>query len=47
MSSLAHGHAQPSGVQRAIFDVVTQYFNSDMSSQGAVKALVEAVAAAK
>ena len=47
MGSLAHGHAQPSAVQRAIFDVVTQHLNSEMSSQDAAKALVEAVAAAK
>ena len=47
MGSLAHGHAQPAAVQRAYFDVVTQHFNSDQSSQDAAKALVEAVAAAK
>lgn len=39
MGSLAHGHAQPAAVQRALFDVVTQHFNSDMSSQDAVDEL--------
>jgi len=45
--SLAHGHAQPAGVQRAYFDVVTKHFNSDQSSQAAVDELVRSVAAAK
>ncbi len=45
--SLAHGHAQPPAIQRAYLDVVTQHFNSDMSSEDAVAALVEAVAAAQ
>ena len=47
MGSLAHGHAEPAGIQRAIFDVVTQHFNSDMSSKDAVAALVSAVAGAR
>jgi glucose/mannose transport system substrate-binding protein len=46
MGSLAHGHAQPAAVQRAIFDVVTQHFNSDMSSQDAVEELQIAVESA-
>ena len=45
--SLAHGHGQPPAVQRAMFDVITQHFNSDMSSEDAVAALVAAVAAAQ
>lgn len=45
--SLAHGHGQPPAVQRAYLDVVTQHFNSDMSSEDAVAALVDAVAAAQ
>lgn len=45
LGSLAHGHAQTASVQRAIFDVVTEFFNSDMSSQDAVAQLQEAVEA--
>ena len=47
LGSLAHGHAEPAGIQRAMFDVVTQHFNSDMSSKDAVAALVSAIDAAK
>ncbi|PLW76564.1 ABC transporter substrate-binding protein [Cohaesibacter celericrescens] len=47
VGSLAHGTAQTSSVQRAIFDVVTQHFNSDMPSEVAVAALQNAVEAAK
>jgi glucose/mannose transport system substrate-binding protein len=47
MGSLAHGHAEPAGIQRAMFDVVTQHFNSDMSSKDAVAALLSAISAAK
>lgn len=46
LGSLAHGHAQTSSVQRAIFDVVTEHFNSDMSSQDAVEELQLAVESA-
>ena len=45
--SLAHGHGQPSSIQGAYVDVITQHFNSDMSSKDAAEALAEAVAAAK
>ncbi|MCY1706908.1 ABC transporter substrate-binding protein [Pannonibacter sp. SL95] len=45
--SLAHGHAQPSGVKSAIFDVVTQHLNGQITTDEAVKRLPEAVAAAK
>ena len=45
--SLAHGHGQPPAIQRAYLDVVTQHFNSDMSSADATAALVSAVEAAK
>ncbi len=45
--SLAHGHGQPAAIQRAYLDVVTQHFNSDMSSADAQAALIDAVAAAK
>lgn len=47
LGSLAHGHAEPAGIQRAMFDVVTQHFNSDMSSKDAVAALVTAISAAR
>ncbi|NRP21756.1 putative sugar-binding periplasmic protein [Ensifer adhaerens] len=47
MGSLAHGHAEPAAIQRAIFDVVTQHFNSDMSSKDAVAALINSVNSAK
>ncbi|OCX58194.1 sugar ABC transporter substrate-binding protein [Thioclava sp. SK-1] len=46
LGSLAHGHGQTSAVQRAIFDVVTEHFNSDMSSQDAVEELQIAVESA-
>lgn len=45
--SLAHGHGQPPAVQAAYFDVITQHFNSDMSSADAAAALVDAVGAAQ
>lgn len=45
--SLAHGHGQPASVQRAYLDVITQHFNSDMSSADAQAALIDAVAAAQ
>lgn len=41
------GAAQPSAIQGAIQDVVTQHFNSDQSSQDAAAALVRAVQAAQ
>jgi glucose/mannose transport system substrate-binding protein len=47
LGSLAHGHGQPSSLQGAIIDVVTQHFNSDMSSAEAVEALVQSVNAAR
>lgn len=43
LGSLAHGTAQTSAVQRAIFDVVTEHFNSDMSSKDAVELLVQSI----
>ncbi|WP_319413788.1 ABC transporter substrate-binding protein [uncultured Cohaesibacter sp.] len=46
VGSLAHGTAQTAAVQRAIFDVVTEHFNSDMSSEDAVEELLSAVEAA-
>ncbi|MEQ5870884.1 carbohydrate ABC transporter substrate-binding protein [Sagittula sp. NFXS13] len=46
LGSMAHGHGQTSSVQRAMFDVVTEHFNSDMSSQDAVEELQIAVESA-
>ena len=47
MGSLAHGHGQPAAVQAAYVDVVTEHFNSDMSSEDAVQKMAEAVADAQ
>ena len=47
MGSMAHGHAAPEAVKGAVYDVVTEFFNSDMSSADASKKLAEAVANAK
>jgi glucose/mannose transport system substrate-binding protein len=43
LGSLAHGHAVSASVQGAFFDVVTQFFNSNQSSDEAVAALIDAV----
>ena len=43
MGSLAHGHAAPEAVKGAVTDVVTEFFNSQMSSDEAVTKLAEAV----
>ena len=45
--SLAHGHAQPSSVKEAIFDVVTQHLNGQLTTDEALKRLPEAIAAAQ
>ena len=47
MGSLAHGHAAPEAVKGAVYDVVTEFFNSDMSSADAAQKLAQAVANAK
>lgn len=47
LGSLAHGHGQTASVQRAIVDVVTEHFNSDMSSEDAVEELLIAVESAQ
>jgi glucose/mannose transport system substrate-binding protein len=47
LPSMAHGHAASASVKGAVYDVVTKFFNSDQSSDDAVKALVQAVALAK
>jgi len=45
--SLAHGHGQPSAVKEAVFDVVTQHLNGQISTDDALTRLPEAVAAAQ
>lgn len=47
MGSLAHGHGQPAAIQAAYIDVITEHFNSDMSSDEAVQKLAESVADAQ
>jgi glucose/mannose transport system substrate-binding protein len=47
MGSLAHGHAAPEAVKGAVYDVVTAFFNSTMSSAEAATKLAAAVANAK
>ena len=47
MGSMAHGHAAPAAVKNALYDVVTNHFNSSMSSEDAVKQLVNAIEGAK
>ncbi|MDZ5695998.1 ABC transporter substrate-binding protein [Chelativorans sp. M5D2P16] len=45
--SLAHGHAQPSSVQEAFFDVITQHLNGQLSTDEALDRLPQAIAAAQ
>jgi len=47
LPSMAHGMAVFPAVQGAIYDVVTKFYNSDMTAQAAAAELVTAVAAAK
>lgn len=47
MGSLAHGHAAPSSVKNAMYDVITAHFNGEMSDAEAAKELANAVAAAQ
>ena len=47
MGSMAHGHAAPASVKNALYDVVTNHFNSSMSSSDAVTQLVNAIEGAK
>jgi glucose/mannose transport system substrate-binding protein len=44
--SMAHEMAIPRSVRGEILDVVTSFFNSDMSSQDATTALADAIARA-
>jgi glucose/mannose transport system substrate-binding protein len=45
--SMAHGMSTTSTIQGAIFDTVTEYFNSDMSAQDGATRLARAVRAAQ
>jgi glucose/mannose transport system substrate-binding protein len=45
--SLAHGHAQPAAVKEAVFDVVTQHLNGQITTDEALQRLPEAIAAAQ
>ncbi len=47
LPSMAHGMAVSPAVKGAIFDLVTNFYNSDMSAKDAAAKLAEAVAAAK
>lgn len=47
MGSMAHGHAAPAAVKNALYDVVTNHFNNDISSADAVAQLVNAIEGAK
>ncbi len=47
LPSMAHGMAVYPAVQGAIYDVVTKFYNSDLSAKEAAANLVSAVAAAK
>jgi len=44
--SMAHGHAAPAAVKNAVYDVVTQHFNGDMTSEEAAEELVNSIEAA-
>ena len=46
IGSMAHGHANPAGIKNAMYDVITNHFNTNQSSTDAVKALVSAVTTA-
>nr|WP_246737689.1 ABC transporter substrate-binding protein [Nordella sp. HKS 07] len=45
--SMVHGHANPSAVKNAMYDVLTRHFNGELDSAAAAKELAAAVAAAK
>ena len=45
--SMAHGHAAPAAVKNALYDVVTQHFNGELSSAEAVEELVASIEAVK
>lgn len=43
--SMAHGHAAPAAIKNAVYDVVTQHFNGDMSSEEAAQELANSIEA--
>lgn len=43
--SMAHGHAAPAAVKNAVYDVVTQHFNGELSSEEAAQELANSVEA--
>jgi len=43
IGSMGHGHANPAGIKNAMYDVITNHFNTKQSSKAAAKALVTAV----
>ena len=45
--SMAHGHAAPAAVKNAVYDVVTQHFNGEISSEEAAEELAAAIEAVK
>ena len=45
--SIAHGYGQPAAVKEAVFDVVTQHLNGQITTDEAVARLPQAVAAAQ
>ncbi|HPE61075.1 MAG TPA: ABC transporter substrate-binding protein [Thiolinea sp.] len=47
MGSMAHGHSAPAAVKNAMYDVITNHFNNDVSSGEAVEQLVNAVEGAQ
>lgn len=44
--SMAHGHAAPAAIKNALYDVVTQHFNGELSSEEAAEELVNSIEAA-
>ena len=44
VGSIAHGHASPTAIKNAFYDVITRHFNGQIDTAKAVK---EMVAAAK
>ena len=47
MGSMAHGYGVPEAVKGAMYDVITEFFSSDMKPEEAVKKLADAVALAQ
>jgi glucose/mannose transport system substrate-binding protein len=45
--SMAHGHAVPSAVKNAMYDVITAHFNGEYDSKTAAEELVNAVESAQ